>query len=380
MQQHTVQHNPDVNQQHGLPEKDAASRKGFRLAPIRLHFTFLLLLAFLLVGGLAGGASAALTSLYLLALFGSVLLHEVGHVAVASLFGISTSSITLYPLGGVSKLEKDPTPAQEVWISVAGPLVNILIGTAIFVYLGYHSWIVPAEQLAKVTEGNLLQRIAIGNFILAVFNLIPAFPMDGGRALRGMLATWKTPEDASHIAAVTGQFFAFAMAFFALFTGQFLLIAIAAFIYFGAAQEDAVAIGRKLLHGVPVRDAMMTRFQTLSHGNSLADAADLLVSTSQHDFPVVIGNQVIGVLDKTTLLQTMATEGPDTYVAGAMDRNFITLDPNMDLAEVIPLLGKIRSCALVMEGERLLGVLTRENLSEFLTLRRFRLRPHTSSV
>ena len=340
--------------------------------------TFLLLLVFLIASGLAGGAPAALTGLYLLALFGSVLLHELGHVGVASLFGITTSSITLYPIGGVSKLEKEPAPAQEVWISLAGPLVNILIGGAIFAYLGYHNWIVPPEQLAKPAEANLMQRIAVGNFILAAFNLIPAFPMDGGRALRGMLATWKSPEDASHIAAITGQFFAFAMAFFALFTGQLLLIVIAVFLYFGAAQEDAVAIGRKLLQGVPVRSAMMTNFRTLSHGNSLRDAADLLVSTSQHDFPVVVGDHVIGVLDKATLLQTMAAEGPDTYVAGAMDRNFMSLDPNMDLSEVVPLLGKIRSCALVMEGERLLGVLTRESLSEFLTLRRVGLKAHAS--
>jgi stage IV sporulation protein FB len=371
----------DVHQEHGFPEKQSessADHKGFRLIPIRFHFTFLILLAFLIAGGLAGGAPAALSALYIVGLFASVLLHEIGHVVVARLFGISTSSITLYPIGGISKLDKEPAANQEVWISLAGPLVNLVIGGAIFAYLGYHNWILPAEQLAKATEANLMQRLAVGNFILAMFNLIPAFPMDGGRALRGMLATWKTPEDASHIAAVAGQFFAFAIAFFALVTGQLLLIVIAVFIYFGAAQEDAVALGRKLLHGVPVRAAMVTKFQTLSHGNSLSDAADLLLATSQHDFPVVVGNQVIGVLDKTTLLHTMASQGPDSYVAGAMDRNFVTLDPNTDLADVIPMLGKIRSCALVMEGESLLGLLTRENLSEFLTLRRFGMRAQAS--
>lgn len=377
-----MQPHPDASQQHHLPEnggaKDSPASRSSKLVPVRFHFSFLVLLAFLVAMGVAGGASAALTAWYIVALFVSVLFHELGHVVVARLFGISTSSITLYPIGGVSKLEKQPTPKQEVFISLAGPLVNLIIGGAIFAYLAAHNWVLNAEQMANLSEGNLLQRIAVGNLILAGFNLIPAFPMDGGRALRGMLAVWTSPEDATHAAAVAGQWFAFAIAFYALFTTQFLLIVIAFFLYLGATQEDAVAVGRKLLHGVPVRAAMVTDFHTLSHGNSLQDAADLLLSTSQHDFPVVVGNQVIGVLDKSSLLQTMATEGPNTYVAGAMDRNFMTLDPNMDLADVIPLLGKIRSCALVMEGERLLGVLTRENLSEFLALRRFGLTPHAS--
>src|SRR3982751_2467817 len=136
--------------------------------------------------GIAGGASAALTAFYIVALFVSVLLHEVGHVVVAQFFGIPTSSITLYPIGGVSKLESQPSPKQEVFISLAGPLVNLVIAGAIFGYLAYHSWLVSAEQMANLTESNLLQRIATGNLILALFNLIPAFPMDGGRALRGM--------------------------------------------------------------------------------------------------------------------------------------------------------------------------------------------------
>ena len=369
-----MQPHPNASQ-HDLPHKGdakaAGAERSFRLVPIHFHFTFLILLTVLIAAAVAGGSSAALTALYIVALFGSVLLHELGHVAVAQMFGIPTSSVTLYPIGGVSKLEKDPTPVQEVFISLAGPVVNLLIGGAIFAYLGYHHWLVSAQQLANPTEANLLQRVAVGNFILALFNLVPAFPMDGGRALRGMLAVWTSREDATHIAAVAGQWFAFAIAFYALFTAEFLLVFIAFFLYLGATQEDAAAMGRKLLHGVPVRAAMVTKFQTLSHGNSLQDAADLLLATSQHDFPVVVGDHVIGVLDKNTLLQSMATEGPDTYVAGAMDRNFITLDPNMDLADVIPLLGKIRTCALVMEGERLLGLLTRENLSQFLTLRRF---------
>lgn len=360
-----------------LPTQGPSGSAGsFRIfgVPVRLHFTFIILFLFIVITGIGGGQSAAVNAAYLLALFASVLLHELGHVLVSRRYGIKTSEIVMYPIGGVSKMERQPKPAEELWISMAGPIVNLLIAGALLAYLASTHRLVHPEHLLVPTDANLLQRIAIGNLIIALFNLIPAFPMDGGRMLRSVLARFKPVEQATRMAASAGRFLAFAMILVGVLNMQFLLVFIGVFVYLGATQEEALAVGRSLAHGVPVRAAMVTEFHTLSHGNSIRDAANLLLATSQQDFPIVLGDQVIGLLGRNALLRGMATEGPESYVAGIMDRTFATVNPDMDLAEAIPLLNQSQ-CALVMDGQSLLGLLTRENLSEFLLLRRFGLQP-----
>ena len=128
------------------------------------------------------------------------------------------------------------------------------------------------------------------------------------------------------------------------------------FIYLGAAQEGAAALGRTLTHGIPVRAAMITEFHTLGHGNTVRDAANLLLSTSQQDFPVMHGDQVVGLLGRNLLLKALAAEGPDAYVAGVMDREFLQLEPESDLAEVLPLMAQAGRCALVMDGTKTDGL------------------------
>ncbi|HYZ82790.1 MAG TPA: CBS domain-containing protein, partial [Bryobacteraceae bacterium] len=231
--------------------------------------------------------------------------------------------------------------------------------------------LVGFEQLRTARDANILQMLAIGNLWLALFNLIPAFPMDGGRILRALLARTRPIEKASQMAAQAGQILAIIMGLFGLLSAHFFLVFIALFVWLGAAQENAEVVGRTLTHGVPVRAAMITDYRTLSHGQSVREAADLLLATSQQDFPVVLGEQVIGLLGRNALLRGMALDGPDAYVASIMDRNFQSVSPDMDLAEALPVLAQAGSCALVMENERLIGLLTRENLSEFLLLRRF---------
>ncbi len=352
----------------------------FRLfgVPIRLHFTFLLLLVFIIATGLSGGQSSLVNAAYILALFVSVLLHELGHVAVSRKFGIKTKEIVMYPIGGVSVMERDPAPAAELWIALTGPLVNIAIALALWAWLYYSGHLIAMEMLGQASDSNLLERIALGNLILGLFNLIPAFPMDGGRALRAFLARSRSLQDATRIAATAGRFLAISMLFTGLLSGQYILMFISIFVYLGAEQENSSVMGRALTQGVPVRAAMITEFHTLSHGNSMRDAANLLLSTSQQDFPVVLGEQVIGLLGRNALLRGMANQGPEAYVAGVMDRNFTAIRPDMDLAEAMPLVLQAGSCALVMEEDRLLGLLTRENLTEFLLLRRSGMEPVTS--
>jgi stage IV sporulation protein FB len=337
--------------------------------PVRFHFTFVLLLVFLVVVGAGGRRAGLIEALYLVALFASVLLHELGHALVSKKYGIRTLEIVMFPIGGVARLERNPRPKQELWIAMAGPAVNLLIAAAIVGWLAARNEL-PAIREMAAAGSSLWMRIAGGNLILALFNLLPAFPMDGGRILRSILAVRRPEDEATRIAAAAGRLLAIGMGLWGLVSANYFLVFIAFFVYLGAAQEGAVAAGRTLTHGTPVRAAMVTDFRTLSHGNTIRDAADLLLATSQQDFPVTHGGEVLGLLGRSALLKAMATQGPDAYVAGVMDREFIRLSPDMDLADVLPMAGQINSCALVMEGDRLLGLLTTENLTEFLLLRR----------
>jgi len=334
--------------------------------PIRLHFTFLLLLVFLIFIGIGGKQTGVTTAVYVIALFASVLLHEMGHALVARLYGLKTREIVMYPIGGVSHLERQPTAREELLISLAGPVVNLVIAVALF---ASQRDFLPLETLRVPTDANLIERIAVGNVLLGLFNLLPAYPMDGGRILRSLIARFKTEDQATEMAAGAGRFLAVAMGLFGLLSSNFLLVFVALFVYLGAAQEGAAARGRSLTTGFPVRAAMITDFRTLSHGNTIREAGALLLATSQQDFPVMHGDEVIGLLSRSALMRAMLSEGPDAYVAGAMERNFVRISPDVDLAQALPLVSAAGSCALVMEGDRLVGLLTAEHLYEFILLR-----------
>jgi len=343
--------------------------------PVRFHFTFLLFLVFMVFVGLSNKQSGMSFVLYVLALFGSVILHELGHAVVAKMYGVRTVDITMYPIGGVSRLESAPPPNQELWIALAGPAVNVIIAAILLGILYATNHPVNIKDLPNPSDANLVERIAAGNLILGAFNLLPAFPMDGGRILRAILARSRSLDEASRISAAAGRMLAIAMGLYGLLAAQFLLVFIAFFVYLGAAQEGAAATGRTLTHGIPVRAAMVTDFRTLPHGSTVRDAANLLLATSQQDFPVMLGDQVIGLLSRNNLLRALANEGPDAYIAGSMNRDYTSLDPDMDLSEALTAMSEAGSCALVMKDGGLLGLLTTENLAEFLLLRRFGMQP-----
>ncbi|HUA87553.1 MAG TPA: site-2 protease family protein [Bryobacteraceae bacterium] len=353
--------------------------RGFNLfgVPVRLHFTFLLLVVFLVVTDLGSGQAVSSYALFLVGLFASVLLHETGHATVANWFGVRTTEIVMFPIGGLSRMERMLRPKEELCIAAAGPLVNVLLSAGIFAYMYHERIAVPitASDLLKPTDANVLARLAYGNLLLAGFNLLPAFPMDGGRLLRALLSLIRPEDQATRTAAWMGRMLAISMGLYGLLAGQFMLVFFAFFIYLGAAQESAAAMGRTLSNGIPVRAAMMTEFHTLDHGNTIRDAANLLLATSQQDFPVLHGDQVVGLLGRNLLLKSLAAEGPDAYVAGVMDREFVSLEPSDDLAQVLPVMARAGRCALVMDQTKLLGLLTTDNLSEFLLLRRFGMEP-----
>lgn len=338
--------------------------------PVRFHFTFVLMLIFLLFIGIGDKQSGASTAIYVVALFACVLLHELGHTLVARHYGIKTTEIVMFPIGGVSRPERQPKPSEELPISLAGPLVNFLIAAALFGWMAaQHGW-AALDTLKEPTDANLAERIATGNLALFLFNLLPAYPMDGGRILRSFLALRRPLEEATRIAAGAGQTLAILMGLAGLLWGNFVLMFVALFVYLGALQEGTAARGRIFTSGYPVSTAMITDFRTLTHGQTIRDAGNMLLSTSQHDFPVMHGDQVIGLLTRAALVQAMLNEGPDAYVSGAMSRTYVRFSPETPLVEALQKLTGPAACALVLDNDdKLVGMLTSEHVSEFIVLR-----------
>lgn len=338
--------------------------------PIRLHFTFLLLLIWLALAGLGRGSGAII--LFLLGIFFCVALHELGHSLVAQRYGYQVRDIVLYPIGGVASIEGSPRARHELWIALAGPAVNVVIAGLLGAYLGVTGALPPTTELLsmRTLAGDPVAALMRANIFLVLFNMIPAFPMDGGRVLRALLALRLPRHQATAIAARIGQALAIVFGVYGFMQGNFGLMLIAVFVYFGAGQEAAAEQSRVDVEGENVDAAMVKEFTTLSTGDSLRRASEVLIATHQQDFPVVFGDQVVGVLSRGALLRTLAQQGESAYVSEAMDREVVFAKPSDPLESILMSSEGIRRApVLVMDEGRLVGMLTVDNLMEFLTLR-----------
>jgi len=340
---------------------------------VHLHFTFLLLLGWVAVSLYLQRQSwrDALAGLgFIVALFTIVVLHELGHALTARRFGIRTRDITLLPIGGVARLEKLPdTPRQELLVALAGPAVNVVLAALLAGVLIVESQLSTAREF-KLLGGDFLAKLLWVNVSLAVFNLLPAFPMDGGRVLRALLAMRMDYVRATNIAASIGQGMAWVFGFIGLFTNPFLIF-IALFVWMGAAHEAGRAQMKSALAGLPVSRVMMTEFRTLAPEDTLTRAVDHVLSCSQQDFPVVAGGRVVGVLTRAGLLKSLATQGQLASVADAMQRSFCTTEAG-EMVESV--LGRLQEedCRVVpvLTGGELTGLLTTENFNEYLMIQR----------
>lgn len=339
---------------------------------VYIHVTFVVLLAALaFVNWWESGSvwNAFLATAFPALIFLCVLLHEFGHALAAKQFGIPTRDITLYPIGGVARLERMPEkPGQELIVALAGPLVNVVIALGLYFYLEATSGLQAWGSLA-LGRGDLLQRLMIANTMLVVFNLLPAFPMDGGRVLRALLASVFDYVRATQIAATIGQAMAMLFAFVGITSGNPLLLFIAFFVWIGASQEASMVQIKTALAGIPVWRAMITDFRTLAPHDTLAQAADLIVAGTQHDFPVVEGDRVVGILTRHGLIEGLAKLGPSGRVAEVMEREFVTLDPT-EMLELA--FGRLQDCECrtvpVVQNGRLVGLVTPDNVGEFLMI------------
>jgi Zn-dependent protease len=306
--------------------------------------------------------------LFILALFGIIVLHELGHALAARRYGIDTRDITLLPIGGVARLERMPDdPKQELVVALAGPAVNVVLAAAIYTGLSLAGRPFSVERAATVGVG-FLDQLFVVNVFLVIFNLLPAFPMDGGRVLRALLALRMDYVRATHLAATIGQGMAILFAFVGLLFNPFLLF-IAFFVWVGAAQEANMVQLRSALAGIPVMRAMITDFKALDADDPLGRAAEHVLAGFQQDFPVVDDRQVIGVLTRNDLVSALSNHGPTTPVRDIMQRDFVTTDPREMLERAFERLQECQCHTLPVVGNgELVGLLTSENVTEALMI------------
>jgi len=338
---------------------------------VYIHATFLLIIVWVVLSHWMQGhglATAIIGVVFVLAIFGCVLLHELGHALTAKKYGIRTRDITLLPIGGVARLERMPDdPKQELWVALAGPAVNVVISAVLYAWLRLTNGFEPLSQLG-VASGSFAERLMMVNVFLVLFNMIPAFPMDGGRVLRAILAMRMDYTRATQIAATLGQGIAFLFGFIGLFTNPFLLF-IAFFVWIGAAQEASITQIKSALGGIPVSRAMITDFRTLSANDSLARAIELILSGSQQDFPVVDDGRVVGMLTQVDLLVALAQHGQGAPVTEVMRRDFQVVDSS-EMLEMVFIRLQTSECRTlpVTRNGQLVGILTMDNIGEFIRI------------
>ncbi|MDI3469632.1 MAG: hypothetical protein OJF62_001695 [Pseudolabrys sp.] len=338
---------------------------------VRIHLTFLLFLAWIFAASYAsaGPATAFDTVLFIVLLFLCVLLHEFGHIFTARAFGVTTPYVTLLPIGGVAQLEHIPEkPSEEFLVAIAGPIVNVVIA-GMLMLAGAH-----IDSGASADVGNaqvsMIDRLAAVNLFIALFNLIPAFPMDGGRVLRAALASRMGYVRATETAAAIGQAVAFVLGFIGLLYNP-ILIFIAIFVYLAASSEAHMVALRAASHGVPLVHAMMTQFAVLSPDAKISDAVHTLLSTSQGEFPVVDGTgKPLGVLGRNDLIRALNAKGPDSHVTDAMVADMPTVGHRSHLDQAFQLLQDKQAPAVgVIDATgRLIGLITQETIGEMMML------------
>ena len=341
---------------------------------IKVHVTFLLLVGWwALIGYSQGGPTGALTSaLALLALFACVLLHEFGHILMARRFGVRTPDVILLPIGGVARLERIPDePRQELLIALAGPAVTLAIAVVLYVVLRLGG---SAAQVGELTEHQpFLAQLVTINVYLLLFNLIPAFPMDGGRVLRAILASRLGMVRGTRIAASLGQSLAVVGGLYGLTRSQPLLVLVAFFVFIGANAEASAVETRAAGQGLQVRQMMVTNFRTVPIHATLSQAVELLLSGEQREFPVLDNlGRTEGILTRDNLIKGLSQRGPGSIVADSMTANVPTVSPNLSFQDALDRLRESRLPALpvVDPAGGLVGLLTLDNITDLLLVKR----------
>lgn len=347
--------------------------------PIRVHITFLFIVLWAAYIGLissnAGWLRGALfMAVFTLLLFLCVVLHELGHSLVAQLFGVKVHDITLWPIGGIARLSKMPEkPYQEFLITAAGPAVNIFLALGLIVLAVL--WITPAGIALLITSPWALQSLfssmsgqalvlllAANNVLLAVFNLVPAFPMDGGRLLRSLLAALLPFRSATRVASFVGQALAILMGLVALVTGSFFLGLVAIFVFAGAWQERQMAVTADALRGRWVRQVMQPLGPRLSPSQTLGEAVSQVATSPQSAYLIVEDSQLVGLVTRGELLLALRKAGEAARLHAHVPKRTVILTPDMPLIQAQEQL-QTRPVGVVVENDQAVGLLSTADLA-----------------
>ncbi len=359
----------------------------FRIAKLAginvyVHWTFILLMVWIGLGNLIdGGRDVALRDLGLIIMiFSFIVLHEMGHALTARRFGIQTRDITLLPIGGVARLERMPEdPREEFLVAIAGPAVNFVIATfAAAIVVLFRGW----DELSRIElfGADVLMTAFYINLGMGTFNLLPAFPMDGGRILRAFLVPRMGYVAATEMAASVGQFLAIMLGLLGFFTHG-MLIFVALFVYLGAHQEALQVQMKSLLRGVPVREAMRTHFISLLRDDVVAVASKELLAGNQHDFPVVDeSGQLCGMAYREDILSNLDDEPDSTLIDKVMQRDCGSVPVTAMLDDALTVMND-RNCSVlpVIQSGHVLGLISLENIGAFMMIQSARKHRHVTS-
>jgi Zn-dependent protease/CBS domain-containing protein len=337
----------------------------------RIHITFFLLLFFIFISvfNQRGLHSAVLATLFICAIFVCVLIHEIGHSLIARLFGKEAKSITLLPIGGVATMEEMPEkPAQEIAMSIVGPLINMAIAAVLFLLVGRWAGVGAPNMYPDSARAFFAELIGV-NIMLAIFNLIPAFPMDGGRVLRGILATRMDYVRATSAAVAVGQGLAMLFILFGIFFNWWLAL-IGLFLYIGAGSEKRQVILKSLLHEVPSSEVMVREFRALRPDQLLSEALEQFYHGCQEDFPIIGEQGLEGILTRDRILSSIHEKGLDVLVSEVMDTSFTSVSPQTSLEDVYrALLSKQKTAVAVVDKGNFEGIVCLDGISRYFMVK-----------
>ena len=341
-----------------------------------IHWTFWIIIGWIFMMHFEmghGWAEGLAGALFILTLFACVVLHEFGHALTAKKYGIPTRDITLYPIGGVASLNRMPEkPAQELAVAVAGPAVNVVIAGILYIFLFSTDQLLPISEIDHMSGDNFWFNIMAANVILAVFNLIPAFPMDGGRVLRAVLAFNMDKLKATTIAARVGQLLAIVFVFLGFFS-NFWLVFIGLFIFLGAGAEAVQESTKSALIGYTASDVLIQKYTRLSPMETLEKAVQLLQNTQDQGFVVVENDQAIVFLTRKELIKGLSTYGNSSRVSDIMRNDFAIVTPNTPLQQVYEkLVSNNSQLAAVLDNGQLTGIVTVKGINEMIMVTRGR--------
>lgn len=347
---------------------------------VRVHATFLILLVWVAAeSAAAGGHVAAATGVaFVVLLFACVVAHEFGHILAARRYGVRTPEIILLPIGGVSLMERLPErPAHELAVALAGPAVSVALGLALLAVSGAPG----GSEMTSIAPAQLLPTLAAANLFLALFNMLPAFPMDGGRALRALLAIRQDRVRATRTATMLGHAFAVMFGLFGLASGNLMLALLGVFIYFGASAEAADTELMEFAGGLPVSRVMRVELRSLPPGATLDDCLEVLIRTGQDAVPVVDRDgSLLGVATMAGVIRAANRLPGDAPVAEAMETDVPAVGQDHSLRDAIERMQAMRAPAVIAVDDHgaPVGMITQEGLADLRTILRKARRDHAA--